>query len=341
MARRAAAAACWTRWKRVGLPRRSSQGAASTRASRTTGAIVAITSASSLPLKMPTVANITAPRMASARMLSMVCETIVPSTTGKRWRTRPTRRDRISARDGSPRRAGSVADIRTPIIVARAVSRRRTRTPGSAARRIACQASARSSIEAHMTANAASTHTGVAASSARPIDSIPIRWSASAASPAPATTPAPTSTRRAARAARRRPADGLPRLERRQPPRWHAGPRLRGCDAHAPPEAGRPALGRGRRERLLVDLGDLGGHVRPGVALRALARVGSHMQAPFGVEREAAQRLAQLDRVPDRHEQAVAAVVNDLAIAGDPGRHDRCAGGERLREDHPEALAAQ
>ena len=54
----------------------------------------------------------------------------MPSTTGKRSRTRPTRRDRISAREGSPRRAGSVADISTPIIVARAVSRRRTRVPG-------------------------------------------------------------------------------------------------------------------------------------------------------------------------------------------------------------------
>ena len=103
-------------------------------------------------------------------MFSSVCETSVPSTTGKRSRMRPRRRDRISAREGSPSRAGSVADISTPIIVARAVSRRRTRVPGSAARRIACQASARSSIDAHISAKATSTQTGVAASSAPPIE---------------------------------------------------------------------------------------------------------------------------------------------------------------------------
>ena len=208
MARRALAAACWTRWKRVGLPRRRIHGAERTSTSRTTGTIVATTSASSLPLKSPTVANMTLPSTASARMLSIVCETIVPSTTGKRSRIRPTRRDRINAREGSPSRAGRVADMSTPIMVARAVSRRRTRMPGIAARRIACHASARSSIEAHMSAKPASTHTGVAANSARPIDSIPIRCSASAVRPTPATAPAPTTTRRATLAARLRPAAG-------------------------------------------------------------------------------------------------------------------------------------
>ena len=119
--------------------------------------------------------NITAPSTTSARMLRSVCETSVPSTIGKRSRTRPTRLATISARDGSPSRAGRVADISTPIIVARAASRRRTRVPGRAARRIACQASARTSIEAHMSAKATSTQTGVAATMARPIDSMPIR----------------------------------------------------------------------------------------------------------------------------------------------------------------------
>ena len=125
---------------------------------------------------MPTVANITVPSTASARRLSSVWDTSVPSTTGKLSRTRPTRRATISAREGSPRRAGRVADMSTPIIVPRAMSRRRTRVPGRAARRIACQASARSSIEAHISAKATSTHTGVAATTARPIDSIP-SWS--------------------------------------------------------------------------------------------------------------------------------------------------------------------
>ena len=141
-------------------------------------------------------------------MLSTVWETSVPSTTGKRSRMRPSRRDRIRAREGSPSRAGSVADISTPIIVARAVSRRRGRTPGSAARKIACQASARRSIEAHMRVKAASTHHGVAASRARPMDSMPMRWRARAVSPAPASRPAPTRALRATRAARRGPLWG-------------------------------------------------------------------------------------------------------------------------------------
>ena len=173
IALRASVAACWTRWKRVGLPRRRSQGAETTSASSTTGAIVATTSASSFPWNRPTVWNITPPSTTSATMLSSVCDTSVPSTIGKRSRTRPTRLATISARDGSPSRAGSVADMSTPIIVARAASRRRTRVPGRAARRIACQASARTSMEAHISAKATSTHTGVAATIARPIDSMP------------------------------------------------------------------------------------------------------------------------------------------------------------------------
>ena len=61
--------------------------------------------------------NITAPRITSASTLSSVCETSVPSTAGRRSRGRPSRRATISARDGSPSRAGSVADISTPIVV--------------------------------------------------------------------------------------------------------------------------------------------------------------------------------------------------------------------------------
>ena len=156
------------------------------------------------PRKTPTVANMTLPRIASASRLSKVCETSVPSTTGKRSRMRPSRRATISAREGSPSLAGRVADISTPIIVPRAVSRRRTRTPGRAAQRIACHASARISMDAHIRAKATRIQTGVAATIASPIDSMPIRLSASIASPAPATTPPPMSTRRATFTAVRR-----------------------------------------------------------------------------------------------------------------------------------------
>ena len=144
------------------------------------------------------------PRIASATRFSRVCETIVPSTTGSRSRTRPSRLATMSARDGSPRRAGSVADISTPIITPRVASRRRTRTPGSAARRMACHDSARSSMDAHISANDRKTQTGVAASSAFVIESSPIRRSASAASPAPSAAPPQTAARRATRTARLR-----------------------------------------------------------------------------------------------------------------------------------------
>ena len=58
-----------------------------------------------------------------------------------------------------------MADISTPIITPRVASRRRTGASGIAARRIAVHASARTSIDAHISASATSTQTGVAATS--------------------------------------------------------------------------------------------------------------------------------------------------------------------------------
>src|SRR5207253_1474217 len=136
----------------------------------------------------------------------IVWETSVPSTTGSRSRTRPSRRATISALEGSPSRAGKVADIRTPIITPRAASRLRTRAPGRAASRIACQDSARRNIDAHISAKATSTQTGVAATIAMPIECSPIRSSASAASPMPAAAPAATAPRRATLVTRARAA---------------------------------------------------------------------------------------------------------------------------------------
>ena len=99
-------------------------------------------------------------------MFSSVCETIVPSTTGRCTRGLPIRRATTNARDGSPRRAGSVADMSTPMNVPCSASRSRTRARGSAACRIACQANARSTIEKHMSPRPSSTHGGAAFSSA-------------------------------------------------------------------------------------------------------------------------------------------------------------------------------
>ena len=104
------------------VPRRSTIGAMITNASRIAGATAAITSAFWCPLKKSTDENMITPRMISATMFSSVCETTVPSTTGNVSRGRPVRRATISARDGSPRRAGSVEDISTPIIVPRIAS---------------------------------------------------------------------------------------------------------------------------------------------------------------------------------------------------------------------------
>ncbi len=90
-------------------------------------------------------------------MLSTVWETSVPMSTAKVSRMRPIRRASTIARAGSPRRAGSVADINTPIIVAEVTSRRRTLRPGSAARAIATQEAARANIAAIISTQATST----------------------------------------------------------------------------------------------------------------------------------------------------------------------------------------
>ena len=169
IAPRTIASARRRRTKRDGLPRRRSAGKSSTASSIDTGAAEPMISAFSWPWKSPTVENMIAPRTTSATRLSKVCETTVPSTIGSRSRTRPSRRETMSAREGSPRRAGRVADMSTPIITPRAASRRRTRVPGSAERSTACHDSARRNIEAHISPNASSTHVGVAAIRASPI----------------------------------------------------------------------------------------------------------------------------------------------------------------------------
>src|SRR3954470_22491662 len=97
------------------------------------------------------------PSRISATILSTVCETNVPSSTGKVSRILPVRRARDIARAGSPRRAGRVADIRTPIIVAEVTSRRRTDRLGSAARVIQYQEAARMNIAIDISAQATRT----------------------------------------------------------------------------------------------------------------------------------------------------------------------------------------
>ena len=70
---------------------------------------------------------------------------------------RPTLRASDIARAGSPSRAGNVADISTPIIVAEVTSRRRTGRFGNAARTIQYQEAARKKSERAIRAQATST----------------------------------------------------------------------------------------------------------------------------------------------------------------------------------------
>ena len=85
-----------------------------------------------------------------------------------------------------------MADISTPIVVPCTASTNRGSASGSAARRIACQEAARSSIEAHISPSATSTQVGLEATSAWAIGPAPIRSSASAVPPAAASAPRPS-----------------------------------------------------------------------------------------------------------------------------------------------------
>ena len=139
------------------------------------------------------------PSKASARMLRAVCETSVPSSTGNVSRIRPVRRESTMARAGSPRRAGSVADISTPIIVAEVTSRRRSGLRGSAARAIANQETARRNIEAIIRAVAISTQPASERTTLATTFWAPIRCAASAVRPRPRTPATPSPMRLATR----------------------------------------------------------------------------------------------------------------------------------------------
>jgi hypothetical protein len=106
-------------------------------------------------------------------------------------------------------------------------------------------------------------------------------------------------------------------------------------------EVRRPPRPPRQRERRLVDLGDLPGHPWPGEALGPLARRRRHASAAVAIQRQRAKPLTQGDGIAHRHELAVDAVADDVAIAGDVRGDNRRRGRERLRQDHPEALAAE
>ena len=68
--------------------------------------------------------------------------------------------------------------MKTPIAVPWKASAKRTRVPGSAARRIACHDEARNTIETIISATASSTHAGCDRSTAEKIACQPMRSSA-------------------------------------------------------------------------------------------------------------------------------------------------------------------
>ena len=103
------------------------------------------------------------------------------------------------ARAGSPRRAGSVADIRTPIIVAEVTSRRRSGLRGRAARAIAYQETARMSIEAIIRPVAISTQPASERTTLATTFWTPIRCAARAVRPTPRTPATPSPMRLATR----------------------------------------------------------------------------------------------------------------------------------------------
>ena len=209
--------------------------------------------------------------------------------------------------------------------------------PGRAARRIACQASARMSIEAHMSANATSTHTGVAATigAADRLDADVVeRQRREARGRRP---------RRRAMAARRATRTAV-RVRRA----GHRRARSRAAAAAAPDSTGaspRRAFTPSRArhlDRVAVGLEHLVRHPRPGEALGALARGGGHAlaagrgRAPSDCRASpSAAGSAAGTRI------AVDAVAHHVAVAGDVRGHHGRRGCERLREHHAEALAAQ
>ena len=146
-------------------------------------------------------------------MLSSVCETTVPSTTGRFSRGRPVRLATTSAREGSPSRAGRVEDISTPMNVPCIASARRTRAFGRAALRIACHENARITIAPHMIPRPSKTNAGLELISAEAMFEIPIFCSARIASTTPASETAASAARlRSANAGLRRPASFGSRL---------------------------------------------------------------------------------------------------------------------------------
>ena len=244
------------------------------------------------------------------------------------------------ARAGSPRRAGSVADIRTPIIVAEVTSRRRSGLRGRAARAIAYQETARISIEAIIRPVAISTQPASERTTLATTFWTPIRCAARAERPTPRTPATPSPMPPGDAVARHRL--GRRRVERGEPagraPRTAVDRRQSGS-----PNEPRRRGGRARAASLdlLVDLLDLLGDARPRVARSRFARRPAHRLAAGRLEVDALKLLRQPLGVGRGHQHPVGAVGDHVGIARDRRGDHRRAGREGLGQDHAEALSGE
>ena len=196
---------------------------------------------------------------------------------------------------GSPSRAGRVADMRTPIIVAEVTSRRRTWCRGRAARAIAIQETARTNIAATIRAQAIRTQLEVRVDDARDdlVDADALRGERSQAE-------AENAGDRHADLAGRSPA--ADRGHRREWARARAG----ACAGRlGPPSMGTSPVRRahtlnaaerrrGGLDRALVDLGDL---ARRPAARRSARRCGGRASPiaaqPLGFVRKQLELLGE------------------------------------------------
>ena len=224
----------------------------------------------------------TAPRMTRATTFKSVWATSVPSTAGRYSRGRPRRRATISAREGSPRRAGSVADMSTPMAVPCIASARRGRAAGSAAREDRVPGHG---AEAHREAHEGERdeHPGGAGGAERAADRVQpdalegdvgaagrrARGAQDAASCGGARPPAPRAPAGAGS------SDGSRRAGRRGPRSAERRPMRTAARSSASSGAGTPTAAR-------VGVGHLGGDRRPGVALAVRAASAPSACVPAG-----------------------------------------------------------
>ena len=250
----------------------------------------------------------------------------------------------IIALAGSPTRAGSVADISTPIIVAEVKSRRRSVATGSAERAAWNQAPARKNIERHMKAVAISTQaksdrTALSTTESKPIPprrqerqpDAPHRGSGPDADPAGD----PAAPARG-RVDRDGSGDGIRIAGIPRQPVGGGRSRSAGRPVSAPVDrlpAPRSPAGRRFSTRSAIR----GQANRSALSRPARAHRGAPLRARRGGDAAPRRAAAGLRAGSGCRRRR----ADDIGVSGDLGGHDRCPGGEGLGQHHPEALTGE